>query len=153
MKVGIHMSKTNNNKSNIKDSIIVGHRYGKKLSNDDYGTVAFLINKHDILKDKKANANSFKEPELTYNCIYFLIGHEYDSEGNSIEKMYVGQAGIRDNKQSVLDRLNEHAWNGNDPDKYIDKWTDIVVVTNEKKAWGATELNALEHIFWSLTKT
>ena len=144
------MAKTQDIKSNIQDAIIAGHRYGKKLTNNDYGTVAFLINKSDILKDKKANANSFIEPELRYNCIYFLIGHEYDTDGNSIEKMYVGQAGIRDNNQSVLDRLNEHAWLGNDPAKYIDKWTDIVVVTNEKGAWGATELDAIEHIFWSL---
>lgn len=137
-------------KTNIHDEPIKGHRYGKKLTNNDFGTVAFLINRGDILKNKKENANSFIDPELRYNCIYFLIGHEYDDNGNTIEKMYVGQAGIRDNKQSVLDRLNEHAWLKNDPAKYIDKWTDIVVVTNEKRAWGATELNALEHIFWSL---
>lgn len=79
----------------------------------------------------------------------FLIGYEQNSNSTT-EMMYVGQAGIRNNNQSVLDRLNEHAWEGTDPEKYIDKWTDIVVVTNEKKAWGATELDALEHIFWSL---
>lgn len=144
------MGKSTGIKSNIHDEPIKGHRYGKKLTNNDYGTVAFLINKGDILENKKANANSFSDPELRFNCIYFLIGHEYDNNGNTIEKMYVGQAGIRDNQQSVLDRLNEHAWLGNDPAKYIDKWTDIVVVTNEKGAWGATELDALEHIFWSL---
>lgn len=137
-------------KNNIHGEIIEGHRYCKKLINDDYGTIAFLIDKRDILRDKRANANSFNNPELRYNCIYFLIGYEQDESNNNIEKMYVGQAGIRNNGESVLDRLNEHAYLGNDPAKYLDKWTDIIVVTNEKGKWGATELDALEHIFWSL---
>ena len=101
-------------------------------------------------RSKKANANSFKDPELRYNCIYFLIGYEQEEEENIIEKMYVGQAGIRNNGESVLDRLNEHTYLGNDPIKYLDKWTDIVVVTNGAGFWGATELDALEHIFYSL---
>ena len=137
------------NKTNIKEEVVQGHRFGKKLTNSDYGTVAFLLRRDDILTDKKANANNFSDKELTYNCIYFLIGHEHNNNSTT-EMMYVGQAGIRDNGQSVLDRLYEHACKGNDPQKYIDKWTDIVVVTNEKKAWGPTELDALEHIFWSL---
>lgn len=137
--------------NNIQDSILKNHRYCRKLTNNDYGNVAFLINKNDILKDKKANENSFHDPELRYNCIYFLIGYEQDANNNTIEKMYVGQAGKRDhNGESVLDRLNEHIYKGNDPEKYLDKWTDVVVVTNEKDTWGATELNAIEHIFWSL---
>lgn len=135
--------------ANIKSEPVINHRFGKKLTNSNYGTMAFHLQRGDILKNKKANASSFSEIELTYNCIYFLIGHEQNND-STIEKMYVGQAGTRDNGQSVLDRLNEHAWEGNDPAKYIDKWTDIVVVTNEKKAWGPTELDALEHIFWSL---
>lgn len=135
--------------ANIKSEPVINHRFGKKLTNSNYGTMAFHLQRGDILKNKKANASSFSEIELTYNCIYFLIGHEQNND-STIEKMYVGQAGIRDNGQSVLDRLNEHAWEGNDPARYIDKWTDIVVVTNEKKAWGPTELDALEHIFWSL---
>ena len=136
-------------KTNIKEEVVQGHRFGKKLTNSDYGTVAFLLSRNDILSDKKANANNFSDKELTYNCIYFLIGYEQNNDSTT-EMMYVGQAGIRNNGQSVLDRLNEHAWKGNDPARYIDKWTDIVVVTNEKKAWGATELDALEHLFWSL---
>ncbi len=135
--------------TNIKEESVLGHRYCKKLTNDDYGTVAFLLSRNDILKNKVDNAKSFSDKELTYNCIYFLIGYE-QGNNSTTEMMYVGQAGIRDNHQSVLDRLNEHAWLGTDPIKYLDKWTDIVVVTNEKKAWGATELDALEHIFWSL---
>lgn len=124
-------------KTNIKEEVVQGHRFGKKLTNSDYGTVAFLLSRNDILSDKKANANNFSDKELTYNCIYFLIGYEQNNDSTT-EMMYVGQAGIRNNGQSVLDRLNEHAWKGNDPARYIDKWTDIVVVTNEKKAWGAT---------------
>lgn len=137
--------------NNMHDEILQGHRYGKKLTNKDYGTIAFLIDKRDIKRDKKENAKSFSNPELYHNCIYFLIGYESDNNDNSIEKMYVGKAGIRDTGVSVLDRLNEHAFLGTDPEKYIDKWTDIVVVTNrDKDAWGSTELDALEYIFWSL---
>ena len=138
-------------RNNMHDEILQGHRYGKKLTNKDYGTIAFLIDKRDIKRDKKENAKSFSNPELYHNCIYFLIGYESDNNDNSIEKMYVGKAGIRDTGVSVLDRLNEHAFLGTDPEKYIDKWTDIVVVTNrDKDAWGSTELDALEYIFWSL---
>lgn len=136
-------------KSNIHEEMLEGHRHSNCLTSKDYGTIAFLIDKKDILKDKKANAESFKETELTHNCIYFLIGYEDEGE-NSVEKMYVGQAGIRENGQSVLDRLNEHIYTDRDPIKYRNKWSDIVVVTNrDRDAWGATELNALEHIFWS----
>ena len=135
-------------KTNITDEILEGHRFGKKLTNKDYGTMAYLIPKSDILPNKKDNENSFWDKELKYNCIYFLIGYEVDAQKKqSIEKMYVGQAGIRDNEESVLDRLWEHKWSGKDPIVYSDKWTDIVVFTNEKGAWGATELDALEHIF------
>ena len=72
-------------KSNIKEEIVQGHRFGKKLTNSDYGTVAFLLSRNDILSDKKANAKSFSEKELTYNCIYFLIG--YEQNNNSTTEM------------------------------------------------------------------
>ena len=47
------------NKTNIKEEVVQGHRFGKKLTNSDYGTVAFLLSRNDILSDKKANANNF----------------------------------------------------------------------------------------------
>ena len=66
-------------KSNIKEETLQGHRFCKKLTNSDYGTVAFLLSRNDILRNKKANANSFSDIELTYNCIYFLIGYEQNT--------------------------------------------------------------------------
>lgn len=48
------------NKTNIKEEVVQGHRFGKKLTNSDYGTVAFLLSRNDILSDKKANANNSK---------------------------------------------------------------------------------------------
>lgn len=143
------MAKNTADKSPITYSSVAGHRFAKRVQHNAWSVVAYQLQKTDILRDKKANANSFIDKELAYNCIYFLIGYEINNDCNK-EMMYVGQAGIRDNGQSVLDRLNEHAYLGNDPAKYIDKWTDIIVVTNEKGSWGATELDALEHIFWSL---
>lgn len=59
-------------KNNIQEKSVEGHRYCKRLVCADFGTTAFLIDKKDILRDKKANANSFKNPELRYNCIYFF---------------------------------------------------------------------------------
>lgn len=41
-------------KTNIKEEVVQGHRFGKKLTNSDYGTVAFLLSRNDILRDKKA---------------------------------------------------------------------------------------------------
>lgn len=143
------MAKNTIDKNPITYSPVTGHRFAKRIQHNAWSVVAYQLQKTDLLRDKKANASSFIEKELAYNCIYFLIGYEINNDCNK-EMMYVGQAGIRDNGQSVLDRLNEHAYLGNDPAKYIDKWTDIIVVTNEKGSWGATELDALEHIFWSL---
>ena len=137
--------------SNIQSNPIENHRYASKAFNNDWGTIAFSMPKTEISSSDKQNKQSFIEKELKYNCIYFLIGYETDKDNhNTIEKVYVGQAGIRDNGESVLERLREHAYLGKDPEKYIDKWSDIVIVTNKGGTWGATELDALEHIFWSL---
>lgn len=58
-------------KSNIIEEGVQGHRFDKKLTNNDYGTVAFLLSRNDILRNKDKNAKSFSDIELTYNCIYF----------------------------------------------------------------------------------
>lgn len=67
--------------ANIKSEPVINHRFGKKLTNSNYGTMAFLLQRGDILKNKEENASSFSEIELTYNCIYFLIGHEQTDAG------------------------------------------------------------------------
>ena len=66
--------------ANIKSEPVINHRFGKKLTNSNYGTMAFLLQRGDILKNKEENASSFSEIELTYNCIYFLIGHEQNND-------------------------------------------------------------------------
>ena len=88
--------------SNIQSNPIENHRYASKAFNNDWGTIAFSMPKTEISSSDKQNKQSFIEKELKYNCIYFLIGYETDKDNhNTIEKVYVGQAGIRDNGESV----------------------------------------------------
>lgn len=114
------------------------HRTCLKYANPDYGTIAFSIPRSELNKTV-----SFIEEELKYNSIYFLIG----DDGNT-EKIYVGKAGIRLDGQSVVERIKEHNTATNE--SYYNDWDSVVVFTNEKDSWGATEINALEYIFWRL---
>lgn len=128
--------KTNvNNTINIKSLPVQCHIGASKFVNDDWGTIAFSIPRNQI-------QNKFADPELRYNFIYFLFGYE-----NSKEVVYVGQAKKRNNGESVLARLREH--DTSTTEKYKDKWTWIIAVTNKNDAWGLDDLNALEHAFYT----
>ena len=120
-----------------------GKRGCMKYTNPDWGTIAYYIPKSSF-----ALNNNFAEAELKYNCIYFLVGYECDINNNMIEMMYVGKAGIRADGESVIKRTREHLTNTNE--SYYGKWDHIIILTNEKEDWGATEIAALEYIFWSL---
>lgn len=84
--------------------------------------------------------NCGERDEMKFSSIYFLIGSS-GSEG--LPSVYVGQVGIR----GILKRLTEHDKN---PDK--DYWTEAIVLTTNGNGLGATELNYLEHTFYSLAK-
>lgn len=124
-----------NNTINIKSLPVQCHIGASKFVNDDWGTMAFSIQRNQI-------QNKFADPELRYNFIYFLFGYE-----NSKEVVYVGQAKKRNNGESVLKRLREH--DTSTTEKYRDKWAWIVAVTNKNDAWGLDDLNALEHAFYN----
>lgn len=130
-------------KDRINVEPLAGRKGALKYTNPDWGTIAYFIPKTDFVTNP-----TFKEVELSYNCIYFLVGYENTSSLGSIEKMYVGQAGIRNDGGSVLKRTSEHLKNVYE--SYYDKWDYIAVLTNEKGDWGSTEIDALEYIFWSL---
>lgn len=123
------------NTINIKSEPVQAHIGSQKWSDDDWSTIAFLIDRREI-------QHRFADPELRYNCIYFLIGY-----GTDKELVYVGQAKKRNNGESVLARLREH--DDSTTEKYRDQWQWIVVVTNKNDAWSLDDLNALEHAFYA----
>lgn len=129
------MRKDNDSTINIRQETIKNHIGASKFSNDDWGTVAYVIPRNQV-QDK------FAEQELRYNFIYFLIGYE-----ESKELVYVGQAKKRNDGESVLSRLREH--DKSNSDRYRDDWSWVVAVTNKEDAWGLDDLNALEYIFYN----
>lgn len=120
---------------NITQTILKGHEYAIKLTNDDWGTVAFKIPRHEI-------EDSFSDMELRNNCIYILTGLE-----GTIRKTYVGQAKKRNNGESVLARLREHV--KSNTERYSDVWTTVMVFTGKDGAWSLDDLNALEHALYN----
>lgn len=121
---------------NIRQIGLANNNLGSaKYINDDWGTVAFLIPRTSL------QSQQFIDPELIYNCIYFLIGN------NEFRWCaYVGQAKKRNNGGSVLFRLREH--DKAVYEKYYNKWTHAIVVTNKTDTWGIDDLNALENILY-----
>ena len=128
-------SKQKDNTINIHSYPVQMHVGSQKFINDDWGTMAYIIDRREI-------QNKFADPELRYNCIYFLFGYE-----NNMEMCYVGQAKIRNDGESVLARLREH--DKSTTEKYCDVWDWAVVVTNKNGSWTLDDLNALEHAFYA----
>lgn len=120
---------------NIKSLPVQAHIGASKYVNNDWGTIAFIIPRNQLqLK--------FADPELRYNCIYFLFGFD-----QTAEKVYVGQAKKRNNGESVLARLREH--DTSTTEKYCDTWEWAVVCTGKEDTWSLDDLNALEHAFYN----
>lgn len=128
-------SKQKDNTINIHSYPVQMHVGSQKFVNDDWGTIAYIIDRREV-------QNKFADPELRYNCIYFLFGYE-----NNMEMCYVGQAKIRNDGESVLARLREH--DKSTTEKYRDIWDWAVVVTNKNGSWNLDDLNALEHAFYA----
>lgn len=121
---------------NIKSKRVDEHISAFKFLNDDWKTIAFSFPRNDI-------KTRFIDRELRYNAIYFLFGYKDDGT----EEVYVGQASKRANGESVFNRLREH--DDSNTESYRNRWSAVVVVTNQDDTWGPTELNALESIFIS----
>lgn len=130
--------KKNKNKElivNIKSTPIQGHVGASKFSNDDWGTISFVIPRNQL-------QSRFYDSELRYNSIYLLFGYSGPDE-----LVYVGQAKKRNNGESVLCRLREH--DASKVESYNDKWEWAVVLTNKEDAWDLGDLNALENILYN----
>jgi len=81
--------------------------------------------------------------DLSQSGVYFLFGTSEDTGENVV---YIGQAGIRKNKEGILCRLQEHRRN---PDK--DYWTEAVVFTTSNNSLGPTEISYLENRFCAIS--
>ncbi len=81
--------------------------------------------------------------DLSQSGVYFLFGTSEDTGENVV---YIGQAGIRKNKEGILCRLQEHKRNS---DK--DYWTEAVVFTTSNNSLGPTEISYLENRFCAIS--
>jgi hypothetical protein len=61
--------------------------------------------------------------------------------------VYIGQAGVQKNGESILNRLQEHVRN---PDK--DYWTEAIIFTTKDNSYWPTEICYLEHKFCTIAK-
>ena len=104
----------------------------------DYENIISFKIPRELINDRKA---VFKDKELGYSCIYFLIGVD-----NGKEKVYVGKAGLRNGGGSVMHRLREHIFVSQASYEYI--WDRAIVFTCNNNLWGDTEINALERFFY-----
>lgn len=106
----------------------------------DYENIISFKIPRELINDRKA---VFKDKELGYSCIYFLIGVDNEKEK---EKVYVGKAGLRNGGGSVMHRLREHIFVSQASYEYI--WDRAIVFTCNNNLWGDTEINALERFFY-----
>ncbi len=76
---------------------------------------------------------------LKQSGVYFLLGKD-DNENPTV---YIGQAGIRKNKKSLLLRINE-------PHNRADEWTEAIMLTTTNNSFGPTEISYLESRFCNM---
>jgi len=80
--------------------------------------------------------------DLSQSGVYFLFGIS-DETGDDV--VYIGQAGVRKNKEGILCRLGEHK-----RDAKMDYWSEAVVFTTSNNSFGPTEISWLENRFCAL---
>ena len=76
---------------------------------------------------------------LKQSGVYFLLGRDE----NENPTVYIGQAGIRKNKKSLLLRINE-------PHSRVDEWTEAIMLTTTNNSFGPTEISYLESRFCNM---
>jgi hypothetical protein len=97
--------------------------------------LAFKIPRTALDKCKDRN-------DLNRSGVYFLFGSSDDTEEKTV---YIGQAGLRKNKDGLLNRLQEHKRN---PSK--DYWSEAIVFTTSNNSFGPTEISYLENRFCNM---
>jgi hypothetical protein len=113
-----------------------GDHHGRiKCTNVNRTGVAYKIPRTELDKCKE-------RIELSQSGVYFLFGTSSQMDKDVV---YIGQAGVRQNGEGILYRLQEH--NKNQEKNY---WTEAVVFTTSNNFFGPTEISYLENCFYSL---
>ncbi|RRC93053.1 GIY-YIG nuclease family protein [Erysipelotrichaceae bacterium OH741_COT-311] len=79
--------------------------------------------------------------DLKQSGVYFLFFKNDDGQ----DEVYIGQAGVRKNKECILHRVLEHL-----KDEFY--FTDVVILTTQNNSFGPTEISYLENKFTNLAK-
>lgn len=79
--------------------------------------------------------------DLKQSGVYFLFFKNDDGQ----DEVYIGQAGVRKNKEGILHRVLEHL-----KDEFY--FTDVVIITTQNNSFGPTEISYLENKFTNLAK-
>lgn len=82
-----------------------------------------------------------KRQDLKQSGVYFLFFKNEDGQ----DEVYIGQAGVRKNKEGILYRVLEHL-----KDEFY--FTDVVILTTQNSSFGPTEISFLENKFTNLAK-
>lgn len=80
---------------------------------------------------------------LKQTGVYFLFGVSDDGQ----EIAYIVQAGVRKNKEGILNRLKEHHIT---PKEGTEGWYEAIAFTTFSNSFGPTEISWLENCFYAL---
>lgn len=103
-----------------------------KCSLSNWTGVAYKVPR--TVLDKCADISVLKQ-----TGVYFLIGTD-EKENPAV---YIGQAGVRKNKEGLLYRIKE-------PHNNIDYWIEAVMLTTTNDSFGPTEISYLENRFCNM---
>ena len=126
---------------NINVFLMDGDSNGRiKCTLSNWTGVAYKIPRIELEKCKDRK-------ELKQSGIYFLFGVSDDNE----DFVYIGKAGLRNNGEGILDRLQEHNRNIKN-EEWKEYWREAVVFTTSNHSFGQIEIGYLEHHFYELAK-
>ena len=128
----------------MKQSIVQGYTVLDncfKYTNSDSTIDCYMFTRQALQNPIKTN-----DPELRTNSIYLLVG----SENNKI-KIYVGQAALGADGESVFRRMKQHLDRKAEvKEKYFPYWTHAIIFasknTNPDDKWKTSDIDDLESI-------
>jgi len=121
---------------NLHIEVLSGHEYALKCNHEDFGVCAIKIPRNEL-------DIPFVEPETKYYGVYFLVGEDE----NGVRQYYVGQAGLRECGESVIQRCKEHAKSTSE--WYQPFWRSIVFFSGLTGSWDRAVISDLEYYFYS----
>lgn len=128
----------------MKQSVVQGYTVLDncfKYTNSDSTIDCYMFTRQALQNTIKTN-----DPELKTNSIYLLVG----SENNKI-KVYVGQAALGADGESVFRRMKQHIDRKAEvKEKYFPYWTHAIIFasknTNPDDKWKTSDIDDLESI-------